>query len=451
MKRPIAPPGRRLHWLLLTGIAMLTALPAGAEDLVQIYRAAQQNDPTIAAARSQWQATQERIPQARSTLLPNVSATAALNGNYFDESIHSDPSVNLSRSFVFGSLTISAAQPLYRYGNQVAYEQAKQQVEQADYSLASVRQDLILRVAQAYFDVLLAQFNIELADSQKAAVSEQLAQAKRNFEVGVATIVDTTEAQAKYDQIVAQEILSANDLDNKRSALRAIIGRAPGDLKRLGRGFDPVPPSPNALDPWIDRALAENFAVRIAQYNYDIAALEVERQRSGHLPTLDLVASLNAQGSNASVNVGVASDLRQAQIGLALTVPIYQGGFVNSKVREAIALQDNARQNLEVTRRNALFLAQTGFAGVTSAAASVKAFEQALVSAQTAYESNKTGLEVGVRTTLDVLTTQQNLFQTRRDLAQAYFNYLIGVLRLKSAVGTLSDEDVEEVNRRLQG
>ncbi|MGE5737698.1 MAG: TolC family outer membrane protein, partial [Betaproteobacteria bacterium] len=339
----------------------------------------------------------------------------------------------------------------YRYANQVAYSQAVQQVEQADFTLASARQDLILRVATAYFDVLLAQFTVEVTESQKAAVSEQLAQAKRNFEVGVATITDTNEAQAKYDSIVAQEISARNDLENKRTALRAIIGRFPQDLKRLGPGFEPTPPSPNSLDAWVDRALTDNLNVRIARYNADIATLEIERQRAGRLPTLDLVASANAQAGSGSVNTSAFNDQRQAAIGLALTVPLYQGGLIDSRVREALALQENARQNLEVARRNALFNAQTGFSGVNSAAASVKAFEQALVSAQTAYESNKTGQEVGVRTNLDVLNTQQNVFQTRRDLAQAYFNYLLGILRLKAAVGSLDEQDLADVNRRLRG
>jgi outer membrane protein len=431
--------------------ASLAAAPAAAEDLMQVYREAQRNDPALAAARANWEATQERVPQARAGLLPNVSLSVSANANYFGTNVDSTPRVTLNRGFGAGGLTVSASQPLYRYANEVAYSQAVQQVEQADFTLASAKQDLILRVATAYFDVLLAQFNVELAESQKAAVSEQLAQAKRNFEVGVATITDTNEAQAKYDSIVAQEISAHNDLDNKRTALRAIIGRFPDDLKRLGPGFEPTPPSPNALDVWVDRALADNLNVRIARYNAEIATLEIERQRAGRLPTVDLVASANAQAGSGSVNTGAFNDTRQAAIGLALNVPLYQGGFVDSKVREALALQENARQNLEVARRNALFNAQTGFSGVNSAAASVKAFEQALVSAQTAYESNRTGQEVGVRTNLDVLNTQQNVFQTRRDLAQAYFNYLIGVLRLKAAAGTLDEQDLEEANRRLRG
>ncbi len=443
----------RLSFVIAASLvaSLLHCAPVSAEDLMQIYQEAERNDPALAAARANYQATKEAVPQARAGLLPNVSVTGAVNANNYDASIHTDPRVDVNRNFWFGDLAVSASQPLYRKANQVAVSEANKQVEQADYTLEAAKQDLMLRVAATYFDILLAQFNVELAESQKAAVSEQLAQAKRNFEVGVATITDTNEAQAAYDAIVAQEISARNDLDNKRTALRAIIGRAPPDLKRLGPSFEPTLPTPNVLDFWVDKALADNLAVKIAQYNSEIASLEIERQRAGHLPTLDLVGSYGVQASNGTTQLGVTSDARQAVIGLALTIPLYQGGFVDSRVRQAIAQQDSARQNLELARRIALFGAQTGFTGVNSAVASVKAFEQALVSANTAYESNKTGQEVGVRTNLDVLNTQQNVFQRRRDLAQAYFNYLLGVLRLKSAVGTLSIDDLQEINRRLQG
>ncbi|MEP6657175.1 MAG: TolC family protein, partial [Betaproteobacteria bacterium] len=276
------------------------------------------------------------------------------------------------------------------------------------------------------------------------------------FEVGVATITDTNEAQARFDTIGAQEIAARNDFDNKRTALRAIIGRNPGELKRLGPGFEPGLPEPNDLEAWIARALTDNYSVRIAQSNLDIAALEIERARAAHYPTLDLVANFGQSGATGSVsNSGLASNAdirgRTVLLGLQAAVPIYQGGATESRVREATALRERSRQDLETNRRNALFLAQTGFSGVTSAAASIKAFEQALVSAQSAYESNKLGLEVGVRTTLDVLNVQQTVFQTRRDLAQAYFSYLVGILRLKAAAGILTQPDLDEINRRLAG
>ena len=435
---------------LALGLAMLAA-PACGEDLLEIYREALRADPAIAAARANWQATQEKAPQARAGLLPNVSAAGSGNVYRYDATIKSDPTVDVSRNFNQYNAIVSASQPLFRYQNLMLYDQARQQVTQADYVLGSAQQDLIVRVAITYFDILLAEFNIELAESQKKAVSEQLAQAKRNFEVGVATITDTNEAQAKYDAIVAQEITVRNEYDNRVTALRAIIGRYPKDLKKLGGGFVPALPEPNAADYWVDRALKENLNVRVAEANLEIAKLEVDRARGGHYPTLDLVGSYSAQGSSAAVSSTTSSDSRTGTIGLQLNVPIYLGGFVDSRVREAIALLERSRQDLEAARRAALFQAQTGFSGVNSATASVKAFEQAVVSAESALASNILGQEVGVRTFLDVLNVQQNVYSTRRDLADAYFKYLIGVLRLKASVGALTEQDVEDLNRQLKG
>src|SRR3989449_5678418 len=275
--------------VFVLGAAMGAVLPsAAAEDLLQIYRDALTNDPTLASARATWLATQEAVPQARAGLLPSVTLVGNANRQNVYEKLHTDPSASVTENFPAYNYTVSASQPLYRKQNVVALDQAKQTVGQSDFVLASARQDLIVRVAQAYLDVLLARFNIELTESQKAAVSENLAQAKRNFEVGTATITDTNDAQAKYDQIVAQEISAQNDLDNKIAALRAIIGRLPRELRPFTRRYVPELPVPNALEPWIEKAISDNFQVRIAQTNYDIAVLEVDRQRAGHYPTVDL-------------------------------------------------------------------------------------------------------------------------------------------------------------------
>lgn len=438
------------------GAVMGAILPAAAaEDLVQIYREAVANDPTLASARATWVATQENVPQARANLLPSVTLQGNATYTDFRERLHTDPSITFAQNFPNYQYTVSASQPLYRKQNLLALDEAKQTVDQSDYVLSSAQQDLIVRVAQAYFDVLLALFNIELTESQKAAVSENLAQAKRNFEVGTATITDTNDAQAKYDQIVAQEIATRNDLDNKLAALRAIIGRAPKELKRFGGKYEPQVPTPNALDAWIDAALRNNSQVRIAQSNYDIAVLEVDRQRAGHYPTLDLIGSFNQGYAGASSSTSLTSfaayDARQGQIGVQLNVPIYLGGSIDSKVRQAVAGQEKARQDLEAARRSAALSAQTAFTGVTSGVAQVKAFQQALASAQVSYDSTKLGLEVGVRTNLDVLNQQQQVFQTRFNLAQSYYNFVISSLRLRQAVGTLSEADIEEFNRALGG
>ena len=437
------------------GVAMVcAACGAASEDLLQIYREAIANDPVLASARATWLATQEAVPQARAGLLPAVSLTGSVNDTDYNTNVRTDPTTSIHQRFPQYAYTVNASQPLYRTQNWIALDQATQQVGQGDYVLASSQQDLVLRVAQAYFDVLLANFSIELTESQKAAVSENLAQAKRNFEVGTATITDTNDAQAKYDQIVAQEISVQNDLDNKLAALRAIIGRLPRELKRFSRKYEPELPIPNALEPWVEKAVNESLQVRIAQSNYDIAVLEVDRQRAGHYPTLDLIASFNQGYAGAAASTSTvgsfASDSRLAQIGIQLNVPIYQGGLINSRVRQAIANQDKARQDLEAARRSAQLAAQTSFSGVTNGVAQVKAFEQALASAQVSYDSNKLGLEVGVRTNLDVLNQQQQVFQTRFNLAQSYYIYLINTLKLKQAVGTLSDGDIEKINRDLE-
>ena len=433
-------------------LALLCAAGAPhAEDLLQVYREAQKQDPAIAAARSLWEATQERVPQARAGLLPNVTAQGQANANYYDATLNAAQSVNVSQNYGFGSLVFSASQPLYRPQNVVALDQAREQVVQSDFTLGIAQQELIVRTAVAYFDVLLAEFNVELAQQQKLAVSEQLAQAKRNFEVGTATITDTNEAQAKYDQIIATEIQSLNDLDRRRTALMAIIGRMPKALKRVGRGFEPILPDPNRLEYWVDRALKENLSVRSAQSNFEIATLEVDRARAGHLPTLDAVASATVTANSGSINVDYSANTRQGLIGLVVNVPIYQGGFVSSRVREAISLQDRSRADLEAAKRTAATNAQDGFSGVNSAAAGVKAFEQAVASAEVALQSNILGQEVGIRTNLDVLNVQQNVYSTRRDLANAYFTYLLATLRLKAAVGSLTEQDLESINRRLNG
>ena len=445
---------RRLLAVMMPAALVLALQPgaAFAEDLLQIYRDAVRNDPALASAQANWEATQELVPQARAGLLPNVGITGDASLQRYDASVNTDPKQDFTRRYNQADALATASQPLFHYQNLVAYDQSKEQVAQSNYVLDLAKQDLIVRVAVAYFDVLLAQYNIELAQSQKKAVSEALAQAKRNFEVGVATITDTNEAQAKYDNIVAQEIQTQADYDNKVTALRAIIGRFPKELKKVGPGLTPVPPDPDRLDYWVDRSLTDNLNVKVAQKNLDIATLAIDLAKAGHYPTLDLVASYGwTNFGGASVNLGVSNSSTTGIIGVQASIPIYQGGFVDSKVRQAYSLQDKARQDLEFAKRSAFTLAQTGYTGVTSSVASVKAFEQALVSAESAYQSNVLGQEVGIRTFLDVLTVQQNVYSTRRDLAQAYFNYLTGVLRLKAAVGTLDEKDVEDINRQLRG
>ena len=426
----------------------LAAQPAAAVDLLSVYREAQSADTVYNAARATNAANQERLPQGLSGLLPVISVAG--NTTYNDRDLqfrNGAPSTNAK--FNSNSLSVTATQPLFRFQNWVTYEQAKNQVSQAEATFLLANQELIIRVAQAYFDVLLAQNNVTLARAQKAAFSEQFAQAKRNFEVGTATITDSNDAQARYDLAVSQEIAAQNDLEIKRQALQPLIGRVPPELSALSARFVPELPAPNNMDQWVEQGVMTSLQVRIAQSTLDIAAQDVTRNRGGHLPTLDAVASYTDTGSGAGFQGGVGLDTTTKAIGLQLTVPLYQGGFVNSKVREALAIQEKARQDLETAKRSVALSTRTAFLGVTSGVAQIKALEAALVSGQSSLDSSKLGQEVGVRTQVDVLNALQQLISTRRDYAQVIYTYAINVLKLKAAAGTLSDDDVAYVNQWL--
>jgi outer membrane protein len=437
-------------WLL--GLALQGAIPlATAADLLSVYREAQTADAVYAAARANYQAGQEKLPQGLSGLLPNVNVQA--NTQYNDRDISFRPPapglIGGNSRYNSNSVTVTATQPLFRYQNWITYEQAKNQVSQSEASFLQANQDLILRLAQAYFDILLSENNVSLAAAQRTAFAEQLAQAKRNFEVGTATITDANDAQARHDLAVSQEIAAQNDLEIKKEALRQIIGRSAPDLAKIGTGFVPQLPVPNSMDAWVENGTLTSLQVRIAQSNLDIAAQDVSKNRAGHLPTLDAVATYNDTGQGAGFQIGPGYDTSIRYLGLQLAVPLYQGGLVNSKVREAIATQDKYKQDLENTRRTVALNTRTAFLGVTSGAAQIKALETALVSSQSSLDSTKLGQEVGVRTQVDVLNATQQLISARRDYAQAIYTYAINVLKLKAAAGTLSDDDLNYVNQWL--
>ena len=439
---------RLLASLSLALFLAMTTVASGA-DLLEIYRMAQSADAQYAAARATWSAGQEKLPQGLSGLLP--SATVSANTQYNDRDFRSRNSAvgTTTSQFNSNSASVSVTQPLYRPQNFAAYEQSKSQVAQSDAVFAQAAQDLLLRVAQAYFDVLLAQDTIVFAQAQLVAIGRQLEQAKRNFEVGTATITDTHEAQSRYDLTVSLEITAKNDLEIRKRFLELIIGRPAPGISPLGPRFSPRFPEPNNPVAWVDDAGANNLQVRASQAGLEFATKEVERNRAGHRPTLDAIATYSdAANGISSVGLSVV-DTTTRVIGLQLAIPIYQGGFTSSRVREALANEEKARQDLENARRTAQLTAQQTFLGVASGVSQVKALEAALVSSQSSLDSTRLGQEVGVRTQIDVLNAQQQLSQTRRDLAQAKYNYILALLRLKSAVGQLSEQDIALVNTWL--
>ncbi|MDD5301023.1 MAG: TolC family outer membrane protein [Gallionella sp.] len=433
----------------LLAVLLGTGNWAQAADLLETFRAAQANDPVFAAARATQQAGQEKLPQGRSLLMPTIS----LNAN----STFNDQTIQYKGAFPFPAgntrynnhgYGVNLTQPLYRQQNWLAYTEAELQVAQTEAQFRVAEQDLILRVAQAYFDVLIAQDSVQLAEAQKTAISEQLEQAKRNFEVGSATITDTHEAQARYDLTTAQEIAAQNDLEIKRRALQQLINAMPKDLRHLGKEFKLEAPQPADMEKWVDNAQINSPQLAIAQAGSELAEKEVARNRGGHYPTVDLVANYSNNQSNGG-SFGVGSDNTNKSVGVQLNMPLFQGGAVNSKWREAQANLERARQELENTRRSVALQTRQAYLGVVSGIAQVKALQQALTSSESVLEATKLGQEVGVRTNLDVLNAQQQLYATRRDLYQAEYNYLISQLRLKAAVGMLGEDGLVKVNQAL--
>ncbi len=422
------------------------ATAANGADFMEIYRMAQSADATYAAARATWSAGQERLPQGLSGLLPQATASASTQTND-RESRSRDPAVApVDSRFNSNSASVSVTQPLYRPQNFAVYQQAKAQVAQSDAVFQQATQDLILRIAQAYLDVLLAQDTIAFAQAQLVAIGRQLEQAKRNFEVGTATVTDTHEAQSRYDLTVSLEITARNDLEIRKRQLELIIGRPAPGLSPLGPRFSPGQPDPAHPAVWVADATHNNLQVRIGQANLEFATKEVERTRAGHWPTVDAFATYTDAG-NQPGTIGVSGiDTKTGVVGVQLAFPIYQGGLTSSRVREAVANEEKARQDLENARRTAELTAQQTFLGVSSGVAQVRALEAALVSSQSSLDSTRLGQEVGVRTQVDVLNAQQQLSQTRRDLAQAKYNYILSLLRLKAAAGALTEQDVSLVN-----
>ena len=446
-------PGRSTRPCRFTrSLLLLAALPltAAAEDLLQVYREAQRYDAVYAAARHSHQAGRERLPQGLALLLPTLSLSGSATRTRVEVDSR-DPAASPSFTRYPESVgyTLTFTQPIYRRQNWLQYEQAEHQVKQAEATFGQAYQDPVIRVAQAYFDVLAAQDTLGLVRAQKAAISEQLAQAKRNFEVGTATITDTHEAQSRFDLIGAQEIAAQNDLDSKRQALQLLTGKEYRELKPLRPEVRLTPPSPPNMQTWVELAEKQSYGVQIQEALAEVASLEARRNSAAHLPTLDFFATHGQTGQNASTDSSVGRDTTTTVIGLQLALPLFQGGGLSSREREAAALQLKSKEDLENARRNSALATRQNFLSVSNGIAQIAALEQALVSSQSALDSNKLGYEVGVRINIDVLNAQQQLFSTRRDLALARYNTITNHLRLKAAAGSLREEDIEEVNRAL--
>jgi outer membrane protein len=433
-------------------LAAVCSLPlaAPAENLSQVYQDARGYDAQYAAARQAALAGQERVTQGRALLLPSLNLTAnAARSRLDSESDNPAAQSSFDRTVDTHGYALTFTQPIYRRQNWLQADQGELQAKQAELQFNQASQELILRTAQAYFDVLAAQDTLALVRAQKAAIAEQLAQAKRNFEVGTATITDTHEAQARYDLSASQEISAENEVEARQRALQLITGKEYGTLQPLRSDVKVSPPDPSDMQGWVGLAEKQNYSVLVQEAALEIARLETKRNAAGHHPTLDLVASHNYTSQSGSQLSGIGSNLTNDSVSLQFALPLYQGGGISSREREAAYNQERTRQELENARRTATLVTRQAYLLVINGIAQVGALEQALVSSQSALQSNRLGYEVGVRINIDVLNAQQQVFQTRRDLALARYNTITSQLRLKAAAGTLREEDLEAVNRAL--
>ena len=424
---------------------------AQAQSLLELYQTAHGYDAPYQSALANAQASQARADQARAGLLPQVGLQAGAQRNWAETNVAGQSS---SRSFNVLNGSIVGSQPLYRPANRITWDQGQRAAEAARVQLHSVEQDLIVRLSQAYFDVLAAEESLAFVRALKAAVAEQLESAKRNFEVGNATITDSREAQARFDLATAQEIAAENDLRVKKLALDQLVGLTGVDPRPLAQPIVLPQPQPHAVNTWVDRAVKQHPAVVQSRMALDIARLETAKAKTGHLPTVDLQASVGQNrypDGNPSVSAAPSARYRStnAGVGVVLNWPLFAGFAVENRVRETLSLEDKARADLENIQRTVAQATRAAYFGVQSGHGQVAALEAAEASSLTALQANQLGYQVGVRINIDVLNAQSQLYQTRRDLARARYDVLVGLLRLKQASGTLTADDLLPINQML--
>ena len=456
------PRPRRFARTLTFGaaLALTAATAAQAQSLQELYGAALGYDANYLSARALLDSAQYRRDQASASRWPTVGLAATTA-----RQLSSTPDASSTRSAntTASNVALNGSQTLFNRVNDVTIAQAEKvlQGSQADFSAAE--QDLILRVAQAYFNVLAAQDAVATARGNQAAINEQLASAKRNFEVGTATITDTREAQARFDLARANVIVAVNDLLTKRIALDQLVGRTDVAPRALAMPLAvplSLPTDPASVDAWVLRADAEHPQVINARLRLDQARLETEKARAGNLPTVALTASYGRgysstagealpSGVNRVVPYTTASASTGASLGLRLDLPLFTGFAVQNRIRETLALEDKFDNDLQAARRGVAQDTRTAFYAVSSGNARVSALEAAESSSKLALEATKLGYRVGVRVNLDVLNAEAQLFDTQAQLAKARYDLVIAGLRLRQASGRVTAEDVAVVNGLL--
>lgn len=437
----------------LAVLGMAGSFAAQAENLIDLYQAARGYDAAYLAAKSQFDAAQFKADQARSLQRPSVNLQATVKRSRLDSSLPDTPNgaggtISYDSTSTNSQVALAARQPLFNLGNSAKVSQAEASLTAAEADLKMAEDDLVARLAQGYFDVLAAQDVLATAKDNKKALAEQLASAKRSFEVGNSTITDTREAQARFDLATAQEIAATNDLRVKHIALDQLVGRADVKPNPLRTPVNLEPLDPGQIDPWVQNTGTAPM-VRKAEVGLKVAKLEVDGARAGHMPTLDAVAQV------ARTHIDSTNALAKAQsgagtagsIGLEFNMPLYAGHAIQNRVRETLSLQDKAERDLDNARRSVELGTRQAYSGVQSGLAQVKAYEAAESSAKLALEATQLGYRVGVRINKDVLDAQTQLTNTQKDLYKARYDVIIGAIKLRQAAGTLTANDLAELNK----
>ncbi len=429
-------------------LVMYTGSSVQAIDLAGVYQMALSSDPRYQAAGAANRAAQEFKPLARGELLPDLSLSANASQNFLDVQEATTVSRLGSSDFSSTEYSLNLTQPVFRRDLFIQLGQADSRIEQSDAEYAFALQELILRSAQRYFDVLAAQDTLTFARSALEAFEQQLRQSQQRFEVGLIAITDVEEAKAGVALARAQVILAENQVDVAREALREVTGEFHLDLDGLSERMILVSPEPANIDRWTEIALKQNRTLAASLSSSQIAREEIRRQSAGHLPTLDIVGSYGRDDANGGTLGGSTVD--QGVIGLQLNFPIYQGGLVVSRTRQARQLYQQSLDELEQQRRAVERQTRDAYLNVISGISRVKALEQAVRSTETARAAIEAGFQVGTRTSTDVLDAERDVFEAKRDLSVSRYDYIVNTLTLKQAAGTLSDVDLGLINAWLQ-
>ncbi len=438
---------------LIAAMSMAFAGAARGQSLVELFDVAREYDASFKSVQLQAQATRLKVEQAQAKLgtTANLNLTANVNSasNTYTNTKLTGYSDN-TRGYSAQQGTVSASHPLYRPADQVEVSQAQLQIQLAQEQLRAAEQDLMVRLSQAYFDVLASQDTLAFVQTQLKAVAEQLASAKRNFEVGTATITDTREAQATYDLVIAQEIGATNDLRVKKMALDQLVGKSDITPQSVALTATPEAPQPANVEDWVALSEQQNASIKQSRIGFDVAQLEVKKADAGLRPTVDAQLSFTYQNNvNGGASGFYDNRLGLATAGVVMNYPLYTGQALNNRVRETISLSSKAAADLDTVTRTVAQTTRAAYFGVVTGVSQIKALKAAEESSQVALEANKLGYSVGVRININVLDAQTKLFDTKTKLAKARYDVLVGHLKLRQVSGSLQLQDLQDINKLL--